>query len=102
MDEPSLEPHSQFADLGKAGFNFSPDHPPEKMKAAYGDLPLTPPPNKNPSSPAQVAPVSSSDVEDAVRKHLEHTLEQMAQKMLPEIAEKVIKKESHRLLSEIP
>ena len=109
LNEPALKPHPQLADTGSSSFSFDPDRPPEKIKESYGNLPLTPPPAQEKrssshasASPAQVAPLSSTDVEDAVRKHLENTLERMAQKMLPEIAEKVIKKEIHRLLSEIP
>lgn len=105
-EEPAIEPMPRHADTGSTNFSFDPDHPPaSRIKEAYGDLPLTPPPPQNhgaASGPGEVAAVSPTDVEDAVRKHLESTLERMAQKLLPEIAEKVIKKEIHRLLTEIP
>jgi len=89
---------------------FNPDRSPEKMNDCYGDLPLTPPPKEEmkiehnqvtgASASPQVSAISTGDVENAVKKHLQSTLEQMAQKMLPEIAERVIKEHIHKILSE--
>lgn len=102
FDEPALEPPSQLADLGGAQFKFDPDETPSKIER-YGDLPITPPPRaETQSAKTELTAVSNEEVEEAVRKHLEGTLERMAQKLLPEIAEKVIRQEIHKMLSQQP
>jgi two-component system cell cycle response regulator len=122
LSEPAIEPHPQLADTGESRFKFDPDMQLPEMHVTdnrYGDLPITPPPpqgeQREPTHTtltrpqatqavpqAQMAPVSSGDVEEAVRRHLEGTLERMAQKMLPDLAEKIIRQEIHKMLSEQP
>lgn len=50
----------------------------------------------------RVVPLSTSEMEQLLKKQLHETVRSMAREMLPGIAEKVIKSEIHRLLSEGP
>jgi two-component system cell cycle response regulator len=47
-----------------------------------------------------VMPITTAQMEELLKKQLQETLEAMAKKMLPEIAERIIRAEIHRLLSE--
>ena len=96
-------------EMGKSGLSDEPALPPSSLieapefkKEAFGDLPITPPPSKQEAPSVAVSPLSTSEVEEALRKHLGNTLEQMAKKILPEIAEKVIKQEIRKMLSDHP
>ena len=98
VQEPTMKPPSGFADTGSSNFKFS-----EQDAAA----PLPPPPSMEdsfdtPTAPAIPAPstLGSGDMEALVRREVQATLEKMARQMLPDVAERVIKQEIHRLLTE--
>lgn len=127
VQEPSLKPPSQMADHGDSNF---PLHAPPAAPAAASTLLNTPlfvpppPPSALPpeddevqASPAQpafepapqtalprtaTAVVAPEEIEALVRQQVEESLARMAQALLPQIAERVIKEEIHRMLSEHP
>lgn len=88
--------------------------PPPVRESARPTLPLTPPPPRIPETlepmeslePAAVSgprlSVSPEEMEALIRKEVQASLEQFARKILPEMAEKVIKQEIHKLLSDQP
>ena len=55
-----------------------------------------------PEQKVDLIPLKSHEIDEIVRKQVEVTLEKLAQKILPEVAERVIKQEIHRMLSEKP
>jgi CheY-like chemotaxis protein len=93
---------------------FSPPPPPPPAaaspKPARAATPAPAPPTRSGSTSGSqsgsidtnVVPVSSEDMEEMIRRHVREALEKMARSMLPELAERVIKDEIHKLLSEQP
>jgi hypothetical protein len=58
------------------------------------------PPQFDASMEASVFALSQTQMEDMIRKQFQETFQQMAQKMLPDLAERLIKHEIHKMLSE--
>lgn len=92
---PPPEDHHSFT----PDFHASPEHPTPELP------PLPTPPslekeNSNlPAEPASPA-LSAEMIEKMVREQVEASMKGLIQKQLPEIAERLIKQEIHRLLSE--
>lgn len=107
-EEPILPAHGSYSDVGDSNFSLK---EPTRIgsgtltnvgkEEAYRGLPLTPPPAAS-SLNAQVVPVSTAEIEDAVKRQVAETLEKMAQRILPDLAEKIIKQEINRMLNEQP
>lgn len=66
-----------------------------------GDIPTLNAPGATPGA-AQVSalPISESELENIIRKQIQETLGELTRKILPEIAERVIRQEIHRMLEE--
>ncbi|NBU20373.1 hypothetical protein EBS43_02995, partial [bacterium] len=45
-------------------------------------------------------PISTEEIESLVKQQIQSAIERITQQMLPDIAERVVKQEIHRLLSE--
>lgn len=123
--EPSLPPLPALSDLGDSNFDLdapladatrhesSAEHDlPEHLTEDYTQdftvditgsnfLPSPGAPHSDASQTSLEAQVDPSQLEAMVSRELHSTLEKMAQKLLPEIAEKIIKQEIHRLLKEM-
>jgi CheY-like chemotaxis protein len=111
LNEPVLPPPGVFADL-----NGPTTQPDEVMLSDFGNerleistqihMPSPPPapPRLAPQAATtpQVIPLSSTQMEEIVRSQIQTTLEGMIQKMFPDIAERVIKQEIHKLLTSPP
>jgi hypothetical protein len=82
------------------------DDPFKSEVKGFPEEPPIPPPPPARMTPAMVAPtsappaISSKQIEEMVRSQVQDALEKMAKTVFPELAEKVIKQEIHRLLSE--
>jgi CheY-like chemotaxis protein len=112
FDEPSLRPGTQMADSGGSTFRFDDSleaaheptyeierHGPE---TAFAEAPSADPGIAPPAYSALDAQAVEDLVKAQVQKTLEGTLERLAQKILPEVAERVIKQEIHKLLNSPP
>ena len=62
------------------------------------DLPPAPPPTHQ--QPSTASGIALPNMEEAIRKQVQETLEKLAREILPEVAERVIKAEISRLLNE--
>lgn len=85
VSEPSLKPPPAILE------SFEKESPP---------LELIPPPPPVTPTPSFSPPLNQEEIERLVKEQVQIALEQMAQKLLPEVAERVIKAEIHRMLSE--
>ncbi len=122
--EPNLPPHNNYLDKTDASLQIDAvDLPGEKYTMA-GDFSFDPPPAKaqsyqmqeaSPYSPpyqgyqggslqedSSVVPLSTEQMERILGTQLEQTLEKVARRLLPDIAEKVIREEIRKILSEPP
>jgi hypothetical protein len=93
--EPSLPPLPNMA-LGDA-----PSQAPKEAIISPATKSLTLTGLQTPQEPAQPA-FDSAAIESLVQKQVEAALSKMSREMLPEIAERLIKQEIHRLLGEGP
>lgn len=127
VSEPSLKPPASMLDTGDTTFQIDPpnqDAPPPfqpepslDLDARADEPAIHVPPQLGPdfsgaASPsdfyreptppagAMAASLSHAQMEELIRKELRETFQRMAEKILPELAEKVIKQEIHRMLSE--
>ncbi len=95
-EPPALKPPVSFSDDGGSSFRPAPQTLPPGPH-------LSGAPQEHPA-PAERAgagsSLSSSQMEEIVRAELRQTLEKMAQKILPEVAEKIIKAEINKMLNE--
>ena len=112
--EPSMPPHDAMMDHGNTTFkldeNLHPSYRDESTRPSYTppiefEPRVSPPPPPPPAMPgdfpdSNVLPITTGQMEDLIHKQLQETLEKMAMKILPEIAERVIKSEINRLLNE--
>jgi CheY-like chemotaxis protein len=85
-DGVSLDSRSATVDLGIRG--FSPN-----------SNPLPPPPIQQELG---VAPLSVDQMEAILARQLEASIQEMARKLLPDLAERIIKEEIHRMLQQQP
>lgn len=109
VSEPTLKPPAGMMDNGGSHFEldrFPPALPPsmeEPLAPAFKQPPppiSIPEPELPPDDDAPAVGISSKQVEAIVRIEVQNALEKFAEKLLPELAEKVIKNEIHKLLSE--
>jgi len=119
VNEPTLKPMPKMLDQGGSTFNLgqqpyenatpSPLSPPPLLKTIQPPTPpIIPPPlppqpetHSHPSPPKIVASAINQDqIETLIRNEVQNVLEKMSQKLLPDLAEKIIKQEIHRILSE--
>lgn len=125
VQEHLLKPPPQLSDLGDSTFPISPPpQPPQRFDSLASSQP---PPRQNPVSPAHqpgpppaaVAPepdpapprlptedqspaLFTEQMQDTIRQEVAETLQKMVQDVLPEIAERIIKQEIRRMLSDQP
>ena len=93
--EPELPPHPQMVELDDSGFKFDPPPPPTvRLDENENEAP-----SKNNNG---VVALNQNDLEKLVHTQLEETLRKMIKTTLPDIAEKVIKEEIKKLLSQPP
>jgi len=83
---PTLPPFENFESIQEQG-NIS------SLHSSGGSQPKS-------STHYEAVPLSSKDLEEAVKIQLSDKLEEMTKKILPELAEKIIKEEIHKLLKE--
>lgn len=96
-DEPLLPPPPRGT--GGAG---SAAGKPREISLDEISPPIPPIPSMQQSAASPQLSLSSQEMEEIIRREVEASLERFARKILPEMAEKVIKQEIHRLLSEQP
>jgi len=121
VNEPTLKPLPSMSDLDGSSFSFEtppslPPSPPPVMSpptlassssvggdaaSAYFNAPASPSFSTELPPPATAKFESKLDIEEMVRREVQQALEKMAKSLLPEVAERVIKQEIHRLLNEI-
>ena len=119
VKEPSLKPFPNLSDDGGVGMSVPPpplysQEEPKGHSSEKTAPSLTPPPRPGVEPKAHFdepkghfdepkthfnEPAAHFD-DEAIRKQVQETLEKMVQQILPDLAEKVIKQEIHRLLSE--
>jgi hypothetical protein len=98
----SLPVYPQASDLSGSSFTFE-EFPKFEETMIIESQPVTPHSHDYSAPPSvQVAPISTTQVENLMQKELQTTIEKMAKEMLPEIAEKIIRAEIQKLLSESP
>ncbi len=104
-----IEPPPTLSDFGNSDFPLTRPGmipPPDSDYGRLDSAPPPPPPVSSadyftpPSSDGSPLPVSSEHLESLIQKQIEITLERLAQQVLPEIAEKVIKQEIRKMLLE--
>lgn len=103
VQEPSLKPPAGFTDTADSDFSlpasegFSPPPPPIEVSAAVSnDLEFEPPAAvKQPIPEVKVS-------EESIRIEVERVLQGMVKKLLPDIAERLVKEEIRKLLNEQP
>jgi CheY-like chemotaxis protein len=130
VQEPSMAPPSVFQDVSDTTFEPEDNSVDESPAASYFNAPESPTAFNTfaadpmaeyanvptlPVSPVSPPPMSkyqpmrekaeagpsSDEMETLVRRHLQSTIEEMTRRILPEVAEKVIRAEINRLLSEM-
>jgi CheY-like chemotaxis protein len=112
--EPKIQSVPAPVDIGDTTFPLE-DHVTHSSMDAYEPAPLemtspnippafSPPPFRTQVdvSPSGVMPVSTDQMDKIIREQLQSTLEKMASKLLPDLAEKIIRQEIHRMLSDPP
>ncbi len=68
--------------------------------SAYHSAPEHEPPTHSQQAPeASALPVTDAQMQEIIGRHVEAALEKMAKKMLPDIAERIIKEEIHKMLN---
>lgn len=114
VKEPSIKPLPNMLEGLPEFHSDSLEPPPAESAPHIGEMiepsevfQTTPPPPKTPDqtpieafSPTPPISLPQDEVETMVARQVEAILEKMARNLLPEIAEKLIKQEIHRLLSE--
>ncbi len=121
--EPRISPPTNALDHGGNTLDLTPPAPP-KETGASGPTPPPPPAmpsfeykpegevpapgTKTTSAPTgagtspEVVGISSEEMETLIQKQLQQTIKKMVGDALPDIAEKIIKEEIHRMLSDPP
>jgi two-component system cell cycle response regulator len=112
FDDPTIRPPGNMADAGGSNFRFDKPmdavHEPTYEIEKPVDSPMLPtePPPSYSAAPSDFTGSTSylpaKDLEEAMRKQISETLERMARQILPEVAERVIKQEIHKLLTSPP
>ena len=80
---------------------------PEELPNSFSEPLLQPPPApismqpERPSAEATVMALSNTQIEEMLQKQIQNSFEKMVHKIMPEIAERVIKQEINRLLNEL-
>ena len=102
VNEPSIKPPSSMSDIGGSSFEMAPSHTPS---SSHVDLPPPLPPfAEQHEAPPAPSPSGAQGLpqgfEEMIRRQVQETLEKMAQQILPEVAERVIKAEINKLLNE--
>ena len=108
--EPQFQSVSAPFDIGDSNFPLEEseksyyDNAPFESPSAPPPGPSAPPPFRTSvdSNPNSVLPISTDQMDKIIREQLQATLERMASKVLPEMAEKIIRQEIHRMLSDPP
>jgi len=85
--EPSIVPPPNLMDLG--GIEIEANMPP-------------PPPPSSPSEIPEIIPLSGDQVNHALNDQLQESVEKWVERMLPDMAEKIIRDEIHRMLADPP
>jgi len=110
VQEPSLRPSPEMADLGGSQFEIEPSpllrpigepRPDSSVRLEPPKTPPPPPPSfQAQSGQAQAAAPQSPHLEDLIRRQVQETLEKMIQKVIPDVAERIIKEEIHKMLTD--
>lgn len=96
VNEPKTRPLERMLDKGASSFSF--DSPSE-----LEEEPFSPPPISEQISltaDEEITSLSKEQIEAIINSHLQTTFQKMVEKMMPEIAERVIKQEILKLLSD--
>lgn len=114
INEPSLKPPSSLTEPGDSTFHLEPapgmpvfePAPPSEAPADLRTFDFNEAETISASgvAPSMAAGISRDEIEEMIKKHLQAAIEEalkgFAKETLPNVAEKVIKAEIHRLLSE--